>query len=132
MQGMHIRIWGMDVDQMQYHYLFTTGGKMIALAFLGMAASVLVCYLASRVGARVGRDLRGRVFRKVVGFSNNEFDHFFDCIIDYKEYQMIFSRYSFWQLWFCEWYCMHRFSRWAVFIRYFRPMFQCPGSLHLR
>lgn len=61
---------------MQYHYLFTTGGKMIALAFLGMAASVLVCYLASRVGARVGRDLRGRVFRKVVGFSNNEFDHF--------------------------------------------------------
>jgi ATP-binding cassette subfamily B protein len=67
---------GMDVDQMQYHYLFTTGGKMIALAFLGMAASVLVCYLASRVGARVGRDLRGRVFRKVVGFSNNEFDHF--------------------------------------------------------
>lgn len=66
----------MDVDQMQYHYLFTTGGKMIALAFLGMAASVLVCYLASRVGARVGRDLRGRVFRKVVGFSNNEFDHF--------------------------------------------------------
>ena len=41
-----------------------------------MAASVLVCYLASRVGARVGRDLRGRVFRKVVGFSNNEFDHF--------------------------------------------------------
>ena len=38
--------------------LFTTGGKMIALAFLGMAASVLVCYLASRVGARVGRDLR--------------------------------------------------------------------------
>ena len=78
---------GMDVDQMQYHYLFTTGGKMIALAFLGMAASVLVCYLASRVGARVGRDLRGRVFRKVVGFSNNEFDHFFDCIIDYKEYQ---------------------------------------------
>ena len=67
---------GMDVDQMQYHYLFTTGGKMVALAFLGMAASVLVCYLASRVGARVGRDLRGRVFRKVVGFSNNEFDHF--------------------------------------------------------
>ena len=67
---------GMDVDQMQYQYLFSTGGKMVALALLGMAASVIVCYLAARVGARVGRDLRGRVFRKVVGFSNNEFDHF--------------------------------------------------------
>ena len=67
---------GMDVDKIQYQYLFNTGGKMIALAFLGMAASVLVCYLAARVGARVGRDLRGKVFRKVVGFSNNEFDHF--------------------------------------------------------
>ena len=67
---------GMDVDQMQYHYLFTTGGKMIALAFLGMAASVLVCYLASRVVARVGPIPGGRMFRKVVGFSNNEFDHF--------------------------------------------------------
>lgn len=67
---------GMDVDKIQYQYLFHTGGKMIALAFLGMAASVLVCYLAARVGARVGRDLRGKVFRKVVGFSNNEFDHF--------------------------------------------------------
>ena len=32
--------------------------------------------MASRVGAATGRDLRGRVFRKVVGFSNNEFDHF--------------------------------------------------------
>ena len=67
---------GMDMDQIQLHYLFVTGGKMVSLAFLGMAASVLVGFLASRVGAATGRDLRGRVFRKVVGFSNNEFDHF--------------------------------------------------------
>lgn len=49
---------------------------MAGLAFLGMAASVLVGFMASRVGAATGRDLRGRVFHKVVGFSNNEFDHF--------------------------------------------------------
>lgn len=49
---------------------------MIALAFLGMAASVLVGFLASRVGASAGRDLRGRVFHKVVGFSNHEFNQF--------------------------------------------------------
>ena len=67
---------GMDMDGIQIRYLLVTGGKMVALAFLGMAASVLVGFLASRVGAATGRDLRGNVFRKVVGFSNNEFDHF--------------------------------------------------------
>ena len=67
---------GMDMDDLQFRYLFTTGAKMTGLAFLGMAASILVGFLASRVGAATGRDLRGRVFHKVVGFSNNEFDHF--------------------------------------------------------
>lgn len=67
---------GMDMDQIQTDYLLRTGAKMIGLAFLGMMASILVGLLASRAGAASGRDLRGRVFRKVVGFSSNEFDHF--------------------------------------------------------
>lgn len=67
---------GMDMNQIQTTYLLGTGGKMAALAFLGMAASVAVGFLASRVGASTGRDLRRNVFRKVVGFSNNEFDRF--------------------------------------------------------
>lgn len=67
---------GMDVDAIQIQYILVTGGKMIALALLGMIASVLVGFLASRVAASTGRDLRGKVFRKVVGFSSNEFDHF--------------------------------------------------------
>lgn len=67
---------GMDVDKIQIQYILTTGGKMIALAFLGMMASVLVGFLASKAAAATGRDLRGQVFRKVVGFSNNEFDQF--------------------------------------------------------
>ena len=67
---------GMDMDEIQIHYLLATGAKMVSLAFLGMAASVFVGFMASRVGAATGRDLRGRVFHKVVGFSNNEFDHF--------------------------------------------------------
>ncbi|RGV95663.1 ABC transporter ATP-binding protein [Ruminococcus sp. AF14-10] len=67
---------GMNMDHIQLQYLFTTGAKMLALAFCGMGISILVGLLASRVGASAGRDLRSRVFRKVVGFSNNEFDHF--------------------------------------------------------
>ncbi len=67
---------GMDMDHIQTTYLLVTGGKMMALALLGMLASIAVGFLASRVGASTGRDLRRRVFQKVVGFSNNEFDHF--------------------------------------------------------
>lgn len=67
---------GIDMDKMQIKYMLVTGAKMIALAFLGMAASVIVGLLASKVAAATGRDLRGGVFKKVVGFSNGEFDKF--------------------------------------------------------
>ena len=67
---------GMDTNQIQIHYLLKTGGQMAGLALLGMVASITVAFLASRVGASAGRDLRSGVFHKVVGFSNNEFNHF--------------------------------------------------------
>lgn len=67
---------GIDTDQIETTYILRTGAKMLALAFLGMVASILVGLLASRVGAGVGRRLRENVFRKVVGFSNAEFDKF--------------------------------------------------------
>ena len=67
---------GIDTDQIETTYILHTGAKMLALAFLGMVASILVGLLASRVGAGVGRRLRENVFRKVVGFSNAEFDKF--------------------------------------------------------
>lgn len=67
---------GMDVDEIEIRYILSTGGKMLALAALGMVASILVGLMASRIGAGVGRGLRRDVFRKVVGFSNGEFDKF--------------------------------------------------------
>lgn len=67
---------GIDTDAMQNRYILVTGGKMLVLAFIGMTASILVVFFASRVAASTGRDLREKVFRKVVGFSNAEFDHF--------------------------------------------------------
>lgn len=67
---------GMDVDEIEIRYILRTGGKMLALAALGMVASILVGLMASRIGAGVGRGLRRDVFRKVVGFSNGEFDKF--------------------------------------------------------
>lgn len=67
---------GIDVGDISSRYILSTGGKMLLLAGLGMAASILVGLMASRVGAGLGRSLRERVFRKVVGFSNGEFDKF--------------------------------------------------------
>ncbi len=67
---------GVDLDRRETRYILVTGAKMLALAALGMLASILVGLLASRVGARIGQTLRKDVFRKVVGFSNGEFDKF--------------------------------------------------------
>ena len=60
---------GLDVDKIQTSYLWRTGSKMMAMAFAMMAAAICVCYVASRVGAGVGRDLRGKVFSRVMQFS---------------------------------------------------------------
>lgn len=67
---------GLDMDSVQTSYLWRTGGRMFLFAVLMLAASIGVGFLASRVGAGVGRDLRGQIFKKVVGFSNAEMDHF--------------------------------------------------------
>ena len=63
---------GLDIDKIQTSYLWRTGSKMMAMAFAMMAAAICVCYVASRVGAGVGRDLRGKVFSRVMQFSSAE------------------------------------------------------------
>ena len=49
---------------------------MIGLAIVGMIAAIIVGYLASRIAAGTSKNIRGKVFEKVVGFSNAEFDKF--------------------------------------------------------
>ncbi|MGN0347456.1 MAG: ABC transporter ATP-binding protein [Lachnospiraceae bacterium] len=67
---------GIDLSEIQKNYLWKSGSKMLLMA-LGLAMiSILVSFLASRVGAGVGRDLRSKVFRKVMGFSSAELDRF--------------------------------------------------------
>ncbi len=67
---------GMDLDEVQTRYLWKSGGKMFLMALLMLAASVGVGFLASRVGAGIGKNLRGSVFQRVVQFSNSEMDRF--------------------------------------------------------
>lgn len=67
---------GEDVDSMQMQYLIHTGMLMLGLAFLGMIAAILVTFLSARVAAVMGHDLRNSVYRKVIGFSNGEYNKF--------------------------------------------------------
>jgi len=67
---------GVDVDKIQTSYLWACGRRMLLMALLMLCAAGCVAFLASRVGADVGRDLRSRLFRRVMLFSNAEMDQF--------------------------------------------------------
>ncbi len=67
---------GMDISSVQTRYLLQRGGRMLGLSVLMMAASILAGLLAARTSAKIGRDLRGSLFRKVVSFSDAEMDRF--------------------------------------------------------
>ena len=67
---------GIDVNHKQTMYILFAGAKMLGIALLSMASTIVVCFLAARVAAALGQELRSRIFRKVVSFSNTEFDKF--------------------------------------------------------
>lgn len=67
---------GLDMDKIQSSYLLSSGLKMIAMALLMAAATVIVGLIASRIGAGIGRDLRSCVYGRVMKFSNAEMDKF--------------------------------------------------------
>lgn len=60
----------------QMRYLLHTGGEMLALTLLMVAVAIAVGFIASRVSASIGRDLRREVFSTVVGYSNAEIEKF--------------------------------------------------------
>ena len=67
---------GEDLAQIQMNYLIRTGVQMLGLALISMVAAVLVTFLASRVAALLGHDLRNQVYRKVISFSSAEMNRF--------------------------------------------------------
>ena len=60
----------------QMSYLLRTGGQMLALTLLMVAVAIAVGFIASRVSAAIGRDLRRDVFQTVVDYSNAEIEKF--------------------------------------------------------
>lgn len=67
---------GMDLNKIQSVYLRKTGGIMLGMAFLMMVVAITVGFFAAKVAAAVGKDLREKVFGKVVNFSEAEMKKF--------------------------------------------------------
>lgn len=67
---------GIDIEKTQSNYILSIGGIMLIISLAGMALSITVGFLSSRVAASLGRNLREKVFNKVIAFSNSEFNKF--------------------------------------------------------
>lgn len=67
---------GIDVDAIQKSYLWKQGLKMLLMAGLMLLSSVGAGFFAARTGAEIGRDLREKIFKKVISYSNTEMDKF--------------------------------------------------------
>ena len=52
------------------------GGIMLAIALASCCSSIIVSFLASRVGAGMSKDLRADIFDKVLSFSSKEYNAF--------------------------------------------------------
>ena len=74
--GAEYEALGMDIEAIQTEYIVRKGVQMLGLSLLIMVTVVLESLLAARIAAGMGKNLRHDVFRKVVGFSNAEFDNF--------------------------------------------------------
>ena len=67
---------GVDTDKLQINYILITGLKMLGLAFISMASAVIIMFLSNRVGAKLSKTLREKVFNKVLSFSRKELREF--------------------------------------------------------
>lgn len=88
---------GENLDEHQTSYILKMGGRMLLLALLAMAASIGVTFCSARVAATISYNLRKDVYRKVIGFSNSEFNHFSTASLitrstnDVQQVQMMYA-----------------------------------------
>lgn len=88
---------GIDMDVYQMDYLKEMGIRMLEIAVLAMAVSIIIGFLSARLAAHTAQDIRGRVFSKVMGFSNAEMNQFSTsslitrCTNDVQQIQMVLT-----------------------------------------
>lgn len=88
---------GIDMDAYQMDYLKQMAVRMLEIAVLAMIVSIIVGFLSARLAAYTAQDVRGKVFSKVMGFSNAEMNQFSTsslitrCTNDVQQIQMVLT-----------------------------------------
>ena len=57
-------------------FILNTGFQMLGVALVSMACAILIIFLSSKVAAKLGKNLREKVFKKVLSFSRSELTEF--------------------------------------------------------
>ncbi len=67
---------GVDTNKIQNDYILLSGLQMLGVALVSMISAVTIMLLSSRVAAKLGKTLRDKVFKKVIGYSSKELREF--------------------------------------------------------
>ncbi len=88
---------GIDISNYQTLYIVEVGTRMLGIALVSMVSAIIIMLLSSRVAAKLSRNLRDKVFKKVLGFSTKEFREFSTASLitrstnDIQQIQMLIS-----------------------------------------
>lgn len=67
---------GLDMLAIQNRYMWRCGCMMLLMSVIVLVFTTGISFLAARVGASIGKDLRSRLFSNVMSFSNAEISRF--------------------------------------------------------
>jgi len=70
------KIVNIGIQEGKNDYILTAGLQMLGISLISVIAAILVMLLSSRVGAKLGKTLREKVFSKVLKFSHEEMNKF--------------------------------------------------------
>ena len=68
------KVIGVNLEKLQVNYIIQMGSKMIFISLLIMIITIVTTYLSSRVGSLFSKNLRSEVVKKVMNYSNKEFE----------------------------------------------------------
>lgn len=67
---------GINTNKIQLNYLYKSGFRMLGISFIVMLIAISVCFLSSRISARFAHDLRSKLVKRIMTFSNKEYEEF--------------------------------------------------------
>ena len=70
------KLLGVNLETKQNTYILISGLQMLGIAFISMFTAILITFLSAKVAATLGKNVREKVYKKVLSFSSNEYRKF--------------------------------------------------------